>query len=259
MASRAAPDPMATATAGDDTTPFRVFSAALLHTYVVTEPVRPARAPDSGELYPSAISPGGRPRSARRVLGVEANARLTAIAGLVLLVMLAAEGLTILSIRSLISWHAAIGLALIPVVGVKLGSTLWRFGRYYWGDLRYRAAGPPHPIMRLLGPVIVVTTAIVLATGIAAWVAGPHNGPWLSLHKASFVVWFGAMAIHVLAYTRRALRLARDDVHRPRRTMVPYRPLRLGLVAASICAGVALGLAASGIGSGWTDFVHRFH
>lgn len=35
--------------------------------------------------------------------------------------MLAAEGVTLLSIRGLLSWHIAIGLALIPPVGLKVG------------------------------------------------------------------------------------------------------------------------------------------
>jgi hypothetical protein len=236
--------------AGNDRVSFRVLSAALLHTCAVTEP-------GGRDAHPAGTGQVTRQRSSRRLLGVEANARLTSFTGLVLLVMLAAEGLTILSIHRLLTWHAAIGLALVPVVAVKLGSTMWRFGRYYWGDVRYRAAGPPHPLLRILGPVVVLTTAAVLATGIAAWVVGPHHGPWVTLHKASFILWFGVMAIHVLAYTPRALRLARADLEqRPR---VPHRLQRLGLVAVSVCAGIALGLAAGGLSGGWTAFIHRFH
>ena len=37
-------------------------------------------------------------------------------------------------------------------------------------------------------------------------------GHRLGLHKASFIVWFGAMAIHVLAYTVRALKRVRWDL-----------------------------------------------
>lgn len=211
----------------------------------------------SRQLHPAGSNEGGRRRSARRSLGVEANSRLTSITGLVLVVMLAAEGLTILSIRQYISWHAAIGLALIPVVAVKLGSTMWRFGRYYWGDLRYRAAGPPHPILRILGPVVVVLTAAVFATGIMAWISGPHHGPWVSLHKASFFGWIAVTAIHVLGHIAQAWRQAREDLEqRPR---VPFRPARVGIVAASIGAGIALGLAASRLDSGWTTFAHHFH
>jgi len=38
-------------------------------------------------------------------------------------------------------------------------------------------------------------------------VVGPGNGPWLFLHKASFILWFGVMTIHVLNYAPRLPRL----------------------------------------------------
>ncbi len=194
-----------------------------------------------------------------RAPGVEANARLTGITGLLLLVMLAAEGVTIVSIHSLLSWHVAIGLALLPPVALKLGSTMWRFGRYYWGDIRYRQAGPPPLVLRVLGPIVVLTTVAVLATGIAAWATGPRVGPWTGLHKASFLMWFGAMAIHVLAHTPRALRLASADTERPSHRRAPHPEMRLGLVVLSAVAGIGLAFAAGGISSGWSSWPHHLH
>ena len=38
----------------------------------------------------------------------------------------------------------------------------------------------------------------------------------LGLHKASFVVWFGAMCVHVLAYVLRVPRLVGADLARAR-------------------------------------------
>jgi hypothetical protein len=46
--------------------------------------------------------------------GVEGNERLTATAAVALLVLLAIEGVTILSIRSLLSMHVFVGIMLIP-------------------------------------------------------------------------------------------------------------------------------------------------
>jgi hypothetical protein len=63
----------------------------------------------------------------------EANARLTAGATVVLLVLLAAEGATILRIRGLLSEHVFIGMLLVPPVLVKTCSTVYRFARYYLG------------------------------------------------------------------------------------------------------------------------------
>jgi hypothetical protein len=73
---------------------------------------------------------------------VAANARLTASNAVVLLVLLAAEGVTILRVRELLTPHVFIGMVLIP-------------------------------------PVL------------------------LKVHKASFVLWFGATTIHVLGHLGR--------------------------------------------------------
>lgn len=201
-----------------------------------------------------------KPRGRGGSPGVEANARLTATTGLLLLVMLAAEGLTIASIRPLLAWHVAIGLALIPPVALKTGSTLWRFGRYYLGDARYRRAGAPHPILRAIGPVVVVTTAAVLVTGVAAWLAGPADQTLVTLHQASFAVWFAAMTVHVLGHVLRAARLARADFGpRLHRLTAPYPRTRQGLVVASLGAGVVVAVTTRGLAGGWSLWVHHAH
>ncbi|MBO0744705.1 MAG: hypothetical protein J2P43_06785, partial [Candidatus Dormibacteraeota bacterium] len=53
---------------------------------------------------------------------VEANSRLTAQTGVVLFVLLAAEGVTILSIRALLLPHIFIGLLLVPPLLLKIAS-----------------------------------------------------------------------------------------------------------------------------------------
>jgi hypothetical protein len=133
--------------------------------------------------------------------GVEANTRLTASTSAVLFLLLAAEGFTILRIHGLLSAHVFIGMLLIPPVLVKIGSTSYRFVRYYVGSPAYRESGPPPPALRVLGPFVVVLTVAVLGTGVALMLAQPSLRPTvLSLHKASFVVWFGAVGVHVLGH-----------------------------------------------------------
>jgi hypothetical protein len=66
--------------------------------------------------------------------GVQSNTRLTAAVGALLLGLLAAEGLTVLRVRSLLTLHVFIGMMLIPPVLLKTGSTGWRFVRYYRGS-----------------------------------------------------------------------------------------------------------------------------
>jgi hypothetical protein len=147
------------------------------------------------------------------VRGVRGNERLTAATAVALLVLLAIEGVTILFLHPLLSVHELVGVILIPPVILKLGATGYRFLRYYQGDTPYVEKGPPHPLMRfLVAPVLVASTIGVLATGVAILVLHQRHGMVVGLHKASFVFWIGAAAIHVLVYAPRippALRRAR--------------------------------------------------
>src|ERR1022692_1047760 len=144
--------------------------------------------------------------------GTAGNERLTAMTGATLLVLFAAEGFTILSLHRLLTMHFFVGMLVIGPVLLKISSTCYRFARYYTGAAPYVRKGPPAPLLRLLGPVVVLTSVGVLGTGVMLAVAGPGPGPWLLLHKALFVLWFGAMTIHVLAYLPRLARLAAGTV-----------------------------------------------
>jgi hypothetical protein len=97
------------------------------------------------------VVPRGRDRAPGVTGGVRGNARLTASLGLVLFVLLFLEGVTILRIRQLITWHVFVGLLLIPVVLAKIASTGYRFLRYYRGDAAYVAKGPPTFLLRVTG------------------------------------------------------------------------------------------------------------
>jgi hypothetical protein len=177
------------------------------------------------------------------------NERLTATTAVVLLVLLAAEGVTILSIRPLLSAHIVIGLLLIPPVTLKLASTGYRFVRYYGGDPAYVAKGPPHIVMRLLAPLLAISTLSVLGTGVGLLVLGPdrYGNFLLGLHKASFVVWFVVMSIHVLVYAPRLPRLMAARHARTQRAL---------LIASSLVAGAALAGATYSLAGPW---LHRAH
>jgi hypothetical protein len=181
--------------------------------------------------------------------GVEGNRRLTAATGAILLVLLAAEGVTILAIRPLVSVHVFLGMLLVPPVLLKVGTTGYRFTRYYAGSLPYRAAGPPSPLLRLVGPIVVVSTAVLFATGVALIALGPHRGAVLGLHKASFVVWFGSMAVHVLAHVLRVPRLAAADWRNT--DPLPGSSLRRWLLAATLVAGLVLAVATVHLAGPW--------
>jgi hypothetical protein len=188
-------------------------------------------------------------REIARSGGSEGNRRLTASAAVVLLVLLAAEGVTVLAIRPLVSVHVFLGMLLLPPIGLKVASTGYRFFRYYTGGREYRVAGPPHVLLRLLGPVVVLSTASLFATGVALVALGPQRSGVLGLHKASFVVWFGAMGAHVLAHALRVPRLATADWKRD--DALQGSSLRRWLVAASLVAGLIIAVATVHLAGPW--------
>lgn len=170
--------------------------------------------------------------------GVEANARLTGYAGLALLVLLAVECLTVLDLRRYLLAHALLGFLLIPPLLVKLGGVGYRFARYYTGDARYRAAGPPALGMRLLAPFLVLLTIVLFVSGVQLWLFG-WSLPWLAIHHGSFVLWLVALAVHTVNYLRRAPELALADW----RDHLAGALGRRSLVAGSLLAGAALAIA----------------
>lgn len=178
--------------------------------------------------------------------GVAGNARITGASAATLLVLLAAEGATIPFIGQLVGPHIFIGMLLIPPVALKLGSTGYRFARYYAGSPPYRRKGPPSLPMRLLAPGVVITTVALFATGVALALAGPGSDSLLMfLHKASFILWFGLMTIHVLGHLLEVPSLALPDWRRAggREAALAGAGLRIVLVSGALVAGLALALA----------------
>ena len=186
------------------------------------------------------------------VSGVEGNARLTGLLAVVLLVLLALEGATIPFIGSLLTAHVFIGALMIPPVLYKVGSTTWRFVKYYVGDSRYRRKGPPILLLRLLGPIVVVLTLTVIASGVGlVLLPRASRSLMLTLHQASFVLWFGAMTIHVLGHVVETAKLAPLDWFSRTRRQVRGASLRQWAVASSIALGVVVAVAITPYASGW--------
>jgi hypothetical protein len=183
---------------------------------------------------------------------VEGNARVTGMFGAVIFVLLFVEGVTILRVDRLISAHVFVGVLLVPLVVVKLGSTGYRFARYYTGRAPYVEKGPPPIILRLLGPVVSLLTVAVLLTGIGAVLR--RDTHWIAqAHKASFILWFGAMTVHVLGHALETPALALADLRsRVRRARpVPGRGLRTALLGLALAAGLPLAIASLGWAHHW--------
>jgi hypothetical protein len=175
--------------------------------------------------------------------GTEGNAALTSATAAALTVLLIAEGITILRMHSLATVHMFIGMVLIPPVVLKLGSTGYRFVRYYAGTVRYREKGPPPLPLRLLAPALVAATVVVFVSGVLLMVRGHKSGGLLLIHKASFIVWGAVFAIHFLWHLPEVWRAVQGDWTPGSREAVPGAGARALLVAASIGGGAALALA----------------
>jgi hypothetical protein len=133
--------------------------------------------------------------------GTAGNEQLTATVGVVLIVLLAVLGVTIVRIGQLLDLHLFLGLVLIGPVAAKLASTGYRFARYYTHEPAYRRKGPPLPALRLLAPFVVGTTLVVFVTGVLLLLDGPSDRSLLVLvHKVSFFVWLAATGLHVLGH-----------------------------------------------------------
>ena len=150
--------------------------------------------------------------------GPAGNALLTAWTALVLLTLSVAELLTLFDVRGLISWHVALGALLVPPSVMKTVSTGWRMVSYYLGRPSYRRAGPPPLLMRLLGPLVVVSTLGLLGTGVLLVLLGEDRSrqslvtlfgfrvDWVTLHQGFFAVWAAAAGLHLLGRFVPALR-----------------------------------------------------
>ena len=155
----------------------------------------------------------------RRTGGPAGNAVLTAWTGLVLLVLSIGELLTLVDVRGLISWHVALGALLIPPALLKTATTGWRMSRYYLGNASYQQAGPPPLVLRLLGPLVVLSTLGLLASGTLLILLGEDTSQttlltllgfrinWVTLHQATFIIWATATGLHLLGRIVPALRI----------------------------------------------------
>jgi hypothetical protein len=169
----------------------------------------------AGESTPARAPAQARARGLRGG-GTTGNERLTAATGAVLIVLLAVIGVTIISLSRLLWVHLFVGMLLLGPLALKLGSTGYRFVRYYTANHSYREKGPPAAPLRLIAPLVVASTLTVFASGVALLFVGPSSrGTLLPIHKVSFFVWVAFMAIHVLAHLPTVARALHADYAGP--------------------------------------------
>jgi hypothetical protein len=184
----------------------------------------------------------------KRLGGAVGNERLTGATAVFLTGLLAVEGITLLFLGPLLPVHVFVGMLLIPPVLLKLGSTSYRFMRYYQRRRDYTAKGPPQAVMRfLVAPTLVLSTIGVLGTGVLM-IAFGRRGTIVGLHKASFVVWAFAFGIHFLVYLRRLPPLVLPNQR------IGGGVLRVEAIGVSLVAGIALAMGTFPLARPW---LHR--
>jgi hypothetical protein len=177
-------------------------------------------------------------------LRVAANSRLTAMSAIVLSALFCIQTTTVvLGVKSVLTLHVVIGLLLVPPLLVKIGSVSWRFIKYYRGDPAFRKKGPPKPAMRLLGPLLLFTTVVLLVSGVTLLLApSSFGGSIRRIHGGSFYIWLLLVLVHVVAHAKDIRRVApRDWVHRSRKA-VPGALVRQMVVLGSLAVGLVLAL-----------------
>jgi hypothetical protein len=194
--------------------------------------------------------------------GSSGNERLTAATGTILLVLLAVIGVTLLRLRPLLSVHFFVGMLLIPPVLLKMGTTGYRFFRYYTANPPYRRKGPPAAPLRIIAPMVVASTLAVLGTGVALLFAGPSSrDTLLPLHKISFFVWLAFTGLHVLGHLAEMPRALKAD-YGPSATLtsdVTGRSGRVLALAAALVAGVVLAILVIPEFGAWLNDAGVFH
>jgi hypothetical protein len=170
---------------------------------------------------------------------VVGNERLTTLAGAVLLVLMVVELVTTAILHTLMSVHVFVGVLLAGPLVVKLGSTGYRFLRYYAGAPAFVRKGPPRLALRVLAPLLVATTLVLVGSGIGLLVTGPDQpGPLLATHNVSALLWLPMIALHTVAYVWRIPRSLAEDWSRPTTEPAPGRGRRLGVNLGMLLFGV---------------------
>ena len=195
------------------------------------------------------------------VSGTAGNSRLTSATGIVLLALLAVEGVTILSVRQMITLHIYVGVLLLGPVVLKTGSTMYRFTRYYRGAATYVQKGPPHPLLRILGPFVVLASFALLGTGITLIFLRPqHSDLMLTLHQTAFWIWLVLMTVHVVGHLVGAVIQSLAEIRNSLRGRAAAgRRWRFALIALALVLGVGGATILLPHATSWTNQTYDRH
>jgi DMSO/TMAO reductase YedYZ molybdopterin-dependent catalytic subunit len=200
-----------------------------------------------------------RPRGLRALIagGISGNRALTSTLGVLLLALLAVQVLSSLGF-ALLSYnlptpggpifdvvrpvHFFVGFLLFPLIGLKLASVGYRVTRYYTRNPAYHDAGPPHPFMRLVAPLLVLSAVVLFASGVEMWSFQNQFGvTWITVHDLSAFAFVTLLTLHVAYHVRDARRAAVADARTPAAGALTRR----ALLAGGAVAGLTLAVGAA--------------
>lgn len=170
--------------------------------------------------------------------GVIGNERLTVLVSLMLLVLIIGELVTSAVLRNWLPAHTFVGVLLSGPLLVKMSSTGWRFLHYYTGSPAYVRRGPPSLLLRVFGPVLLITTVVMVGSGIGLIVVGPIQ-LFLLTHVFSALVWLPLIVVHSMAHIRQISSRLADDWTFQRDSQEEHkRRLRLGVNLGALLLGI---------------------
>lgn len=177
-------------------------------------------------------------RLAQQQAGVIGNEQLTALVSLLLLGLIIVELVTSALVGVWLPAHTVIGVCLAGPLLVKMGSIGWRFLRYYTRAPAYVRRGPPPLVLRVLGPVLLVTTLVMVGSGVGLVMIGPLQ-PFLLVHVFSALLWLPLVAVHSLAHILQVPRSITSDWSSSQSSRFPVgRALRRSTNLGALALGV---------------------
>ena len=148
--------------------------------------------------------------------------------------------------------HFYVGLASIPFLISKYGSTMFRLGGYYLKVPRFKAAGPPGIVPRVLSPLLALDFFVLYFSGLYMlfhyyytvtniW---PFDAKPVQLHLWASIIAAPLITIHVAWHIGSAIR-ANFTEEAPAEAVSPYAEQARGRHSRR---AVLAGVAASGFG-----------
>lgn len=101
--------------------------------------------------------------------------------------------------------------------------------------------------------MVAATSVGVIGSGVILAIVGPGPSIWLFAHKAFFVLWFAAMAVHVAAYAPKLPHLLSNSQNRHQmRRILAGAGRRWLLLTGSLIVGLVIALATYHLAYSWT-------